>query len=461
VAATYTHYYSFFLIAGMSLFVLLHWRREWRLLARWLAALIVVGVAYIPWLAIQSRLLAGQAHARFDELSLAGLLKILKPTVAALAVGTTASAWYEPWIALGTVVLGGMGLAALLRRADSRPVGWLLLYCVIVPLALAWLTTPLMPFFFPRFLIVVSPAFLLLQSRGITAAYARLHLAAILVLLVLVLGNGHALANYYYSQDFWKGGYGHLIGYIEEHRQPGDAIVTINPDQRAIYDYYSLAGIPRYEFPMEFPIDDPRTEQALGEIADRHSRIWLILYGDATPYDPDGKVESWLGQHGAKSYHGDYVDAGLDLYSFGPGRPSAEVPVGKSFGNLIELVGYGVEPAAPTTGDTLLLHLHWRALSSIDRPYTVFTHLIDADDTVVAQMDGEPVGGTHPTTQWRKGEEVWDNFGLEIPSDTPDGTYCLEVGWYFLPTLERLGVDSIEGPESDRLLLCPILVSKD
>ena len=91
--------------------------------------------------------------------------------------------------------------------------------------------------------------------------------------------------------------------------------------------------------------------------------------------------------------------------------------------------------------------------------YTVFVHLLDSDNRIVAQMDSEPLGGTHPTTEWQFGEIVRDNYGLLIAPDTPPGEYLLEVGMYYLPTLERLPVlDASGSAEDDRVVLGRIVV---
>jgi hypothetical protein len=95
----------------------------------------------------------------------------------------------------------------------------------------------------------------------------------------------------------------------------------------------------------------------------------------------------------------------------------------------------------------------------MDRRYTVFVHLLDADNRIVAQMDSEPLGGTHPTTEWQIGEIVRDNYGLLIAPDTPPGEYLLEVGMYYLPTLERLPVlDASGSVQDDRVVLGRIAV---
>ena len=81
--------------------------------------------------------------------------------------------------------------------------------------------------------------------------------------------------------------------------------------------------------------------------------------------------------------------------------------------------------------------------------YTVFSHLIDADGKLVAQFDGEPAGGTAPTTTWKPGATVVDRRAIPLPVDLPPGRYTLRVGMYSQPGLQRLAVAAAPGPVVD------------
>ena len=60
----------------------------------------------------------------------------------------------------------------------------------------------------------------------------------------------------------------------------------------------------------------------------------------------------------------------------------------------------------------------------------MFTHLLDASSSVVAQRDAEPADNLRPTTSWQRGEQIQDNYGIAIPPDLPAGQYTLEIGMY-------------------------------
>jgi hypothetical protein len=77
------------------------------------------------------------------------------------------------------------------------------------------------------------------------------------------------------------------------------------------------------------------------------------------------------------------------------------------------------------------------------RDYTVYVHLLAEDGTLVAQTDRLPDG--YPTDDWQPSEVVMDTFQVALPENFPAGTYRLQSGFYYLPTLERLGEPLVLG----------------
>jgi hypothetical protein len=93
------------------------------------------------------------------------------------------------------------------------------------------------------------------------------------------------------------------------------------------------------------------------------------------------------------------------------------------------------EPVA--AGERLRVRLVWKALAEMERNYTAFVHLRNVDGTLWGQHDGQPVGGSHPTSIWRQGEEVADEHEF-IVSHGAAGVGELVAGMYHLQTMERL-----------------------
>ncbi len=92
--------------------------------------------------------------------------------------------------------------------------------------------------------------------------------------------------------------------------------------------------------------------------------------------------------------------------------------------------------------NSLFVSLQWQALSPPDHDYSVFVHVSDrpqivTSDDIIAQGDRRhPVAGFYPTTNWRTGELVQDNYLISLPDGriprlvavglytvTPDGQF--------------------------------------
>lgn len=186
------------------------------------------------------------------------------------------------------------------------------------------------------------------------------------------------------------------------------------------------------------------------------------MFGCAEQYDPDHLAERWLSDQGYRSSYRSFLGAYLTLHVMPPTEVSSSIQhiVAANLGHKALLLSYSSGTQEIEAGETFILTLYWQALAEMERRYTVFTHLLDADNRIVGQMDGEPLGGTHPTTEWQFGATVLDNYGLLVAPDTPPGEYLLEAGMYHLPTLERLSVldASRSVVQGDRVVLGRIVV---
>ncbi len=133
-------------------------------------------------------------------------------------------------------------------------------------------------------------------------------------------------------------------------------------------------------------------------------------------------------------------------------------PLEVNLGNQVELIGCDIEEGEVGVGGRVQLTLYWRALSQMERDYTVFTHLTDEEGRVWGQEDNEPRRGSYPTSFWDVGEVVKDEYELVVKGGTPPDEYLLEVGMYLLSTGERLPV--LEGGKvvGDRILLGEVTV---
>lgn len=109
-------------------------------------------------------------------------------------------------------------------------------------------------------------------------------------------------------------------------------------------------------------------------------------------------------------------------------QPAA--PLNIQFGSHILLQGFTANEIQFVPGGVVDVTLHWTAMGTATRPYTVFMHLLGPDNTLVAQQDNWPASGQWPPTCWRAGDSIPDNYRLTLPATLAPGTYTLITGWY-------------------------------
>jgi len=120
----------------------------------------------------------------------------------------------------------------------------------------------------------------------------------------------------------------------------------------------------------------------------------------------------------------------------------------------VAFLGYDQSSTTVRPGETIRLTLYWQALREMSTSYTVFTHLLDAEERIWGQMDSIPQRGEAPTTSWLVGEVITDQYEIVVAPDAHRGTYLLEIGMYDASTGQRLSVLSHDQVvEEDRLLL--------
>ena len=138
-------------------------------------------------------------------------------------------------------------------------------------------------------------------------------------------------------------------------------------------------------------------------------------------------------------------------------QPQPPVP----FGSGILLEGFEVVNTQAKANEAIILLLYWRATGKIDKDYTVFAHLLGEHGSVLASHDSQPQRGAAPTSSWSPNALNIDAIILPITPDTPPGqNYRIEVGLYYLPTLERLPIIESGSPtDQDTVIFSPFAVA--
>jgi len=143
-------------------------------------------------------------------------------------------------------------------------------------------------------------------------------------------------------------------------------------------------------------------------------------------------------------------------------RPNAgDVPNPQDirFEGRIALVGYDIDRRAAAPGETLHITLFWKALAPVDKDYTVFVHLLGEGADIWGQRDSAPQGGLAPTSAWRVGQMIRDEYEVRVKDEAPAWVCTLEVGLYDAATGVRLNVVDADGHVRDnRALLAKVRV---
>jgi hypothetical protein len=85
----------------------------------------------------------------------------------------------------------------------------------------------------------------------------------------------------------------------------------------------------------------------------------------------------------------------------------------------------------------VVVRLVWYSRDPIAADYTIFVHY-ERDGQLIAQADQMPAQGYHPTSHWRPGDQLLDEYTLEVPA-IRDGDRAW-AGMYLWQTGERLSV---------------------
>lgn len=423
-------------------------------------------LAYSPWLPTGiERLLSWPSQE-----GSAGAVEGLGLTLQTFAAGTIRTgpelAW--GWLLL-VAVLPICGLWYL-RRSDT---GAALLLWLLLPLG-AMVGFGLVSPPFLKFLLILSPAWCLAAAacprclstqtvslsplswfppsrsragKGDPTTF-RLPLSSMAAGSIAVLAAVLAVTALppYYADASARDNYAGMARTVAALGDPDRDIVILNaPGQADVWRFYDV-GFDFIPLPADRPPDRAGTERTLAEETAQRRRVYAVFWATEQS-DRQSIVENWLGMNAFKGWETWQGNVRFATYTMPAGLACNALDEPYVFEDVAELfeLCLSQEPLAP--GDTLMVGLRWRALREPDRRLKVTVQLLDAREQVIIQRDGEPAGGSMPTTAWKAGELVTDNHGLSLPFGTPPGDYRLIAAVYDAETGSRLSVDSGDAVE--------------
>jgi mannosyltransferase len=327
IAAVYTHYFAFVVIAFQLLFIVLRLlfgsprASLARVVLPLLALVGVVLVSFAPW--------APFVVARFgqDASYWRGALKLdeaLRHILINFALGESVLENIGQYLALGWLLILLVGIGAWLVQAAQKKQGFgsfafVILY-LVVPLALLLFLFYRNPKFNARYLMIASPAFLLLLAAGLVglarltfraptlpshalrlAYYVSRFAFLILPFAFLLFTLIYSDANAFFDPAFTKASFREVAQYIESHGAANEAIILTSGHMFPAFNYYYHGAAPTIRLP-----DDPTLNadhvvgfdaaNVLNKTLGASRGVWVVLWQDEV-VDPNGFVPMLLSSH--------------------------------------------------------------------------------------------------------------------------------------------------------------------
>lgn len=107
------------------------------------------------------------------------------------------------------------------------------------------------------------------------------------------------------------------------------------------------------------------------------------------------------------------------------------IPVEANLENEVMFLGYDLSPVVLKRGEPFTITYYWKGLKKMSRDYRVYVHFDNALHTRVRfQYDHEPLGGERPTSTWKPGCVIKEEYELVVPENVPRESYLLRVGMF-------------------------------
>jgi mannosyltransferase len=304
-------------------------RAKWR---PWLVSMAVLTLPYLPLLVWQVPLLLQPAATGFQFVPLHEMLFSL---FVSYSYGVVQGAiWWTAALFIGLLLAAGL----MGRGRGLRGVAWAgLLGWLLVPPVGLFLITLVRPLFTARYLVFVTPAYLLLLALGIVAVASRSRLMAGLLLVALLFVNGWGV--WLQARTPLKADFRAATRYVADRLVPGDLILFQIPYGRHSFDYYGQqaghaadGGAGEYQIflpsiaggkgaPIRWAeglytnagMDPDEAARRMAEITAGSPVVWLVAT-EVPLWDERGLVQGWLNDHGHVTDEAHFVR--VDVYRY-------------------------------------------------------------------------------------------------------------------------------------------------
>lgn len=508
IALLYTHYFAVFLLAAFGLYFVIALLAQRGLVRRrlWIegaAAALLVSMAYLPWLPNALRRFGEDASYWQGTLKLEEALRHIAIN---FSTGETVLEQQAIPLAWAVTALAVICLMALLWTSfrvhgssfivHRSSILFVLLY-LLVPVAGILLLSANNPKFNPRYLMLASPALILLLAGGLALPFRpRLtinhspftinhfsRLLSLLSLIALLAIFAFSIRNWFadpaFTKDDWRG----AVAYVKSQLQSDEAAILVSGHAYPAWRYYApdveplrLPEIETLDVNAVLDLDAAATLNAA--LAGRGG-AWLVQWQDEV-VDPNGVVPFLLDTAGdvqptAASFWGlgsPQHFRFFDAVRSSPDEPGTAFPedlplsaayqgqeLNVNFANQVELLGYSQPPC---TQPLCPVFLFWRSLAPLASDLKLTATLFDRafTDERSEPLDRRLAAYTYPTFRWQPGEVVLSKLEIPASRGTPPGEYSLRLGVYDDVTGQPLDVlDTAGAPQGRWAWLAPVIAN--
>jgi hypothetical protein len=423
----WTHYSFPIVLLAAGIAWLVWWLRAGHTAAPLLRFAMVNLVAlalFAPWLPTAIRQLTTWPAGGASLPLLAGLEMTLRTLLLGLMHTMPNPAWL--WLALAAI-LPFVGAIAL-RRSRTLPTLLLWMLLPIGMMAAFGLFTDA----FLKFLLVASAPWCILVAASPEIAQKNvapwLRTAVALGAAIFAL---LALPPYWQDANA-RDNYAGVARHLAATANPATDMVLLNgPGQADVWRYYD-STFPVLPIPDSRPADPARIEEQLADWTSGRRAVHALIWATEQS-DPESIVTTWLDTHlfkGRESWQNNvrYAQYFVDeARACEPLQLQGTTPEGAAVLSLESLCLTTDALPEVMAGEPYMVQFEWLADAPLEERYKVSVQIIEGDSTVIAQHDGEPAGGSMPTTDWQTGEVVQDRHAVLIPIGTIPGDKSVRV----------------------------------
>lgn len=430
-----TFYFESVTILIVTLFgLLINWQLpyfRWR----WIISnMIPIGLGAAAFLFLQGQLVGSGAYG--GTIANRDPLQLLTSFIPILTFGDTLP---DPWPSIIWLPLLALLIIAWLQIRKQRLAAMFLCLLAIMPLAFLAIASLRLNIFHPRYILMASPAYILIFSAAITCSKTntgwRLFIQGVLVVWLLV--SLIAISHHFFDPTFRKSNdWPALAAYLSDNVQENDLVIQTSNDPGFGYYYDAPADdIALPESPQQ-GVDE--IEATLTDASQEYDSLWVVARG-FRDWPNAGSVENWANEHLQLTRR--TLASELPIQQFKRWEIEDSEIAGQvltQFGSTAELADARIFWPPESTGE-LTIWLYWRAIDQSDEALKLFVHLVpeDQEHQIVRQYDSFPQQGRISTTTWKPGTLYRDVLTLTL-RELPQGTYHILMGLYAPETDTRL-----------------------